>query len=297
MDIQYFITFREVSRCQSLTRAAERLGYAQSTVSIQIQTLEKHYNLKLFDRTNKFKLTESGLQLLQFADSIVNAYFNAEEHFTKEPKTIPAIGAIEALSTYFLHPYYEAYHRKFMDQNISFYPSSELDVIRKIKQNELDMGLILSTLLSDPELRTIQIREEKLVIVCQPDHPLSGEKNLNMSVLQNSSFIMTEKDCAYRVALERLMEVHDISYQIVTEMGSIECVKQCVIYGMGLAFIPLIAVQEQIDKNQLSFFTLKDELLPSFYSQIILHKNKRVSSSLQEFVDMITPRSNQAVSA
>ncbi|WP_161407506.1 LysR family transcriptional regulator [Paenibacillus silvestris] len=297
MDIQYFITFREVSRCQSLTRAAERLGYAQSTVSIQIQTLEKHYNLKLFDRTNKFKLTESGLQLLQFADSIVNAYFDAEEHFNKEPETNPAIGAIEALSTYFLPPYYQAYHRKYMDRNLSFYPSNELDVIRKMKQNELDMGLILSPYFSDPELKTIQIREEKLVIVCQPEHPLSGERNLHISVLQNSSFILTEKDCAYRTALERILDEHDISYQIVTEMGSIECVKQCVMYGMGLALVPLIAVQEQIAKNQLSFFTLKDELLPSFYTQIILHKNKRVSSSLQEFVDILSTHPNQAVSA
>ncbi|BFT70114.1 LysR family transcriptional regulator [Paenibacillus sp. P36] len=297
MDIQYFITFREVSRCQSLTRAAERLGYAQSTVSIQIQTLEKHYNQKLFDRTSKkFKLTESGLQLLQFADSIVNAYFNAEDHFTKEPKTNLAIGAIEALATYFLPPY-EAYKRKFMDRSISFFPSCELDLIRKIKQNELDMGLILSPHLSDPEMRTIQIREEKLVIVCPPDHPLSGEKNINMSELQNSSFILTEKDCGYRAALERLLEDHDISYQIVSEMGSIECVKQCVMYGMGLAFIPLIVVQEQIAKNQLSFFTLQDNLLPSFYTQIILHKNKRVSSSLQEFIDMLSHRVNQAVSA
>lgn len=61
MDIYYLRTFREVARQQSFTRAAEILGYAQSSVTTQIQRLEEEFQTSLFERYGrKIKLTDSG---------------------------------------------------------------------------------------------------------------------------------------------------------------------------------------------------------------------------------------------
>lgn len=60
MELIYFQTFREVAVRQSFTRAAEELGYAQSSVTTQIQKLEKAYSVKLFERYGrKLRLTSA----------------------------------------------------------------------------------------------------------------------------------------------------------------------------------------------------------------------------------------------
>jgi DNA-binding transcriptional LysR family regulator len=90
MDIQTFITFREVARCLNFTRAAERLGYAQPTITVQIQKLELEFNIHLFERNGKaLKLTTEGTKLLQYADRIVDAYMEAMDRFTTPPAGYP----------------------------------------------------------------------------------------------------------------------------------------------------------------------------------------------------------------
>lgn len=71
MDFTYLHTFREVAIRQSFTRAAEVLGYAQSSVTTQIQKLEKAYNVQLFERysNNKIRLTSAGEELYSWTNA------------------------------------------------------------------------------------------------------------------------------------------------------------------------------------------------------------------------------------
>lgn len=291
MDIQYFITLREVARCQSLTRAAERLGYAQPTISVQIQKLEAHFNTKLLERSSKkLKLTDDGLKLLNYADKIVEAYRSAEEAICHNEEFNLTIGTTETLAAFFLPPYFQAYVHKYPAANVMFFPTSDQEIIRKIKNNEIDIGIVLDTPVTDPELRAIRVRQEDLVVICPQDHPLHDQRDITVHDLHNSSFILTEKGCKYRAALESSMSESGVPYQIVSEMGSIEGIKQCVIYGMGIALIPKIAADDSIQKRLLSSFSIREDSLQPFYTQIIIHKNKHISTALDHMISLLTSR-------
>ncbi|MGE5704582.1 MAG: LysR family transcriptional regulator, partial [Clostridia bacterium] len=61
MDTRYLQTFREVAKWHSFTRAAEVLGYAQSSVTTQIQILEAEFGATLFERWGRrIRLTQAG---------------------------------------------------------------------------------------------------------------------------------------------------------------------------------------------------------------------------------------------
>ncbi|GBF74654.1 hypothetical protein PA598K_03011 [Paenibacillus sp. 598K] len=289
MDIQYFITFREVARCQNLTRAAIKLGYAQPTVSVQIQRLEHHFGTKLFERSSKrLKLTASGVQMLSYADQIVEGYHHALERFSTGANVNLAIGTTETLASFFLPPYFQAFRSRYPEANVVFFPTSDHEISRKIKSGELDIGIVLDMPVIDPELKAISVRNEEMIFICAKDHPLHGRQDMGMNELQNSSFILTEKGCCYRSALERSMHDKGITYQIVSEMGSLEGIKQCVLYGMGIAMIPKIAANEMLAKQQISAFSIREETLSSFYTQIIIHKNKHLSAPLRYLIELIT---------
>ncbi|MFC5446748.1 LysR family transcriptional regulator [Paenibacillus aestuarii] len=282
MDIQYYITFREVARTLNLTRAAERLGYAQPTVSVQIQKLEKHYRAKLLQRSGKsLQLTEEGLKLLRYADQITSAYREADETFAIPDQTHIAIGTIESLAAYYLPPFFQAFRRQYPALHVTIFPSSKDEIINKVKNGELDIGFILESPFSDPEICAEPLRQEELIVICPPGHPLGDREEIQLSDLHQNDLILTEAGCTYRMALERSLKDEQVLYQVVSQLGSIEAVKQCVMIGMGAALIPRIAAKDELDKGTLCGVKLRDEHFPLFYSQMIMHKNTHPSKPIQ----------------
>src|SRR3990170_440841 len=73
MEFRQLAAFREVARQSSFSRAAQRLGYVQSTVSAAVQSLERELGVPLFDRLGRTTvLTSAGLALLPYADQLLD---------------------------------------------------------------------------------------------------------------------------------------------------------------------------------------------------------------------------------
>jgi DNA-binding transcriptional LysR family regulator len=103
MELIYFQTFREVAARQSFTRAAEELGYAQSSVSTQIQKLENAYGVQLFERYGKqLRLTSSGEELLKLAVRMLDLYQESKETVARQAGGTLSIGTIDSLASYYL---------------------------------------------------------------------------------------------------------------------------------------------------------------------------------------------------
>lgn len=289
MDIQYFITFRTAARSLSLTKTADLLNYAQPTVSVQIKKLETHFGVKLFERhNNKLRLTEAGWKLLKYADQIVEGYLEAENAFIPRTSLELIIGTSETLAAFMLPHYFQKFWKKYPDVSVTFLPGLDADNLQRLKNDEIDLAVILNTPKSDPDLKTFLIREEPFVFICLPNHPLNGRNDVAVHELKNSSFIFTEKGCTYREALERVLRECGVEYKTVMEIGSIEGIKQCVMRGMGIAMIPYMAVKEQLQKQLLGSFTLQPGKIESFYTQILISKKKHISAPIHDLISWLT---------
>lgn len=103
MDLTYFHTFREVAHRKSFTRAAEELGYAQSSVTAQIQKLEKAYDTQLFERFGKgVRLTSSGEELLKLTVQMLDLFDESKEKLRTEGGGTISVGTMDSLAAYFL---------------------------------------------------------------------------------------------------------------------------------------------------------------------------------------------------
>ena len=116
MDLRQLKTFQVVATALSFTRAAERLDYAQSSVTAQIRALEEELGVPLFDRLGRrVALTDSGARLLEYADKLLSladeAYLAIAE--TDEPTGQLVISAPETLSAYRLPPLLKQFRQKF----------------------------------------------------------------------------------------------------------------------------------------------------------------------------------------
>ena len=85
MELRNLITFIHVAELGSFTKAAEQLGYSQSTISFQIKQLEDELDCLLFERINHtITLTERGHELVSYAHQVHTLTADFMENLKKE---------------------------------------------------------------------------------------------------------------------------------------------------------------------------------------------------------------------
>ncbi|SEO81226.1 LysR family transcriptional regulator [Paenibacillus sp. OV219] len=292
MELTYLRTFREVAKWGSFTKAAETLGYAQSSITTQIQKLEESYGTVLLERYGrKMVLTMAGEALLQYANDICRLHDESKEVVAKQSKGTLSIGTIETLASFYLPAYLQAYRKAYPDINVTIQPGNEPFIIESVKEGALDIGIILDPPFSDPELDCRILREEPLVIIASPDHKLVGRSEIHVEDLENESLILTEDGCTYRAMLLGVLKGNQVPYKLSYEFGSLEAIKQCVTYGLGIALLPRIAVAEEVRGGKVVAIPFIDPAC-KFYTQLICSKKKWKSKAYLGFLELLGDGSN-----
>lgn len=287
LELTYLKTFREVAKWGSYTRAAEVLGYAQSSITTQIQKLEEAYGAVLIERFGRsMRLTLAGEALLEYAGEMHRLHEESKEVVSRQSKGILSIGTIETLAAFFLPPHLQTYRQHFPEVNVMIQPGNEPHIIEAVKEGSVDVGIILDPPYSDPELHSTILREEELVIIANPGHPVAGKSSVQIADLEKESLILTEEGCTYRAMLLRTLKREQVSFTLSYEFGNLEAIKQCVMYGLGIALLPRIVVAEEVRKGNVAAIPLVHPDF-KFYTQLIYAKKKWQSQAFKGFLDII----------
>lgn len=287
MELVYLKTFREVAKWGSYSRTAEVLGYSQPSITTQIQRLEESYGAVLFERYGRqMRLTMAGEALLHYANEILRLHAESKEVIAQQTAGTLSIGTIETLAAYYLPPLLQHYREHYPDMNMVLQPGNEPAIIQGVKEGQLDFGFILDTPYTDPEVYTISIRQEELVIVTPLEHRLTQQSQVVVRDLENESLVLTEEGCTYRALLLKSLKENNVSYRLMSEFGSLEAIKQCVMYGWGVALLPRFAVEDEVKSGKLSAVPFYQHDC-HFYTQLIYLKRKWLPKAFEHFLRML----------
>ncbi|WP_079914601.1 LysR family transcriptional regulator [Paenibacillus sp. 32352] len=288
MDLTYFRTFREVARRASFTRAGEELGYAQSSVTMQIQKLEREYGVSLFERYGKqLRLTPPGEALLKLAVQMLDLYDQSKESIANQVNAAVTIGTIDSLAAYYLPPYLQQLRQLHPGLGIQLLPDSEAELVAKVKEGEYDVALLLDRHPADASLRCITVREEPLVLIAPPGHALTAAAEAALRDLEGCELIVSEGSCIYRSTFEKVLRDNGVAYRIGFELGSLEAIKHCVMNGLGIALLPRIAVEDELQRGKLAVIPFRHPDL-RFQLQVLLHPKKWMSQTLLSLIGLLT---------
>ncbi|WCN38469.1 LysR family transcriptional regulator [Aneurinibacillus uraniidurans] len=289
MELRQLHTFKTVVETKGFTRAAAALSYAQSSVTAQIQALEDELGVKLFDRLGKkIMLTTAGEQLLPYAIQMLDLHETALRAFTSH--TVPSgtltIGAPESLAAFRLPAIIRAYTQMYPDVKITLRPGVCWELRNLARSGELDIVFLL-----EPEVRELDLHIETLVhepmtVVAPPDHILAARDSVQTENFHGHTFLHTEPGCSYRTLFEQQLRSCGITPDTSLEFWSIEAIKNCVLSGLGLAFLPLITVQQEIQDGRLIPLAWDDRAC-RVATQMAYHKNKWLSPALSEFINLV----------
>lgn len=231
------LILNEVIKKGSMSKAAESLGMTASAVSLHLQHLERHYGLKLLNRsTRRLELTEAGRILWQQAETLANLMQETNEKMT-HLKAVPSGIVRLSLPTGFIRT---LEIRNLLSTVERDYPEIQLalfaeDSLAQLQQGAVDIALRAGEIHDSPDNVVHRLADWEILIVASPEylqqHPISQTTDLlTAHWLNHSDFVLLNAFEALN--LPRLLPEHRIecpnasasAYYLATE-------------GMGLVFI------------------------------------------------------------
>lgn len=281
MTIRHLRIFIEVAETGSMSLAAKNCFISQPTVSQTIHELERHYQVNLFERlSKKLYITPAGEQLLTYAQKVLNQFdvleTNMEEYHAAEQIRVGATITVGAcLLSYILNDLKQIHpqlHTYACVANTSL-------VERKLLNSELDVALV-EGIISSPDLISIPVVDDFLVLAAAKDHPLAGKKQVHLKDLSQYDFVMREKGSGTRKLFEDYLIKNNIPYHIAWEATCLDAIKSAVLYNQCISAISVRLVEHEIKNGAIHVIRSNDSSWDrNFY--LVYHKDKFISEPMR----------------
>ena len=295
MDITFeqINAFKAVAKHRNFSTAAKKLYRTQSAVSIQIARLEENIGQKLFHRTTRMiSLTEAGQILLKCVKGIDHIIDETEQELNdllEMERGRLKISTSDTTACYRIPGILQEYRKKYPKIEIIVRNSTSLKSIEMVLQGDVDFGIVTLSYLS-PELAVIPLFSRSDVLICHPQHKLSGRKKLFLKDLENYSMVLLDRNCSSRRILDDACDRAKVKLNIGMELSSIEVVKSFVAINAGISIVPEVSVRADIDSGKLKVLKITDfEGDKKKKMGVIYRKDRYLSISSKRFLEMLSP--------
>lgn len=289
MELRNLITFIHVAELGSFTKAAEQLGYSQSTISFQIKQLEDELNCLLFERINHtITLTQRGHELVSYAHKVRALTDEFKDNIEEEKECVGNIHVVtpDSVCEEMINNYYLDFHKKFPGISIKFTTADTAVMFEMIDRNEADLIVTLDA--HSYKKDYIIAKEEHLPMhfVAKSDSKFSGKKNLSIKDIIDEPFILTEYGQGYRKVFDKELAKKSLEIIPVLEIGRTDIITSIISDSDMISYLPDFVTKDMVDSGKLCYLDICDMNL-EIWKQLIYHKNKWMSKSLKTVVNYI----------
>ncbi len=289
MDLLQLEHFLAVVEERTFTRAAERVCRTQPAVSQSIKKLEEEVGAPLFARdVHEVSLTEAGQVLAEYARRMVGLRDEAMRQVS-EIKSLKAgtlaIAAHESAAVYLLPAPLRTYLQRFPDIRVGIYRSRLTEIPRQVMDRQVDVGFVKD----DPafhELQSIEVHVDHMLCIASPDHPLAGRDDVTVRDLREEQFVLHHLCGSTADMVLRLFERHGMRCRIAAELWSFENIKNFVQEQVGLAIVPGVTVQRELDNGTLAKIPVRELSVPR-RTLMIYREQGYVSDSARELIKIV----------
>ncbi len=280
-------TFIAVAEYKKMSEAAKRLYISQPTVSQVISDLESEYQAMLFERFSKeLRITPAGLLLLDNAREIVAIHEQLEQSMKNINALRPLrIGATLTIGNTLMGTLVDNLIQKYPDIDITVFVDNTKIIEHRMIHNELDIALVEGIIIRQ-EIITKPVLEDYLCLICGKNHPFASRTSITMEDLRHQNFIMREKGSGTRAIFENIMITHHIPFVTKWECSSRCAIVDAVRHNLGLGVLSLRCIKEYVDSGDIVVCSVEGVSMKRYF-YLCHHKNRPITSQMQDFTDMI----------
>lgn len=286
-------TFLTVSRERSFSKASAKLGISQPAVTQQVKFIEKYLAVKIIERKkNGIKLTNEGEELYKIATRLEKEIHSSEKDILKiiNKEITFKLGASYIIGTYVIPGHCLNTIGKAINNDIKLTIDDGENIIQKIKDRKIDVGLIESPIM-DNDLIYREWLEDELVIVSNA--PIS--KTLKTEELYDFSWVCRDEGSPTRQVVAEVFEELGVScksFDVLSEVSNTTAVLQTIKKSEKNLDKPVVsvisrhAITDEVAKGELFEARLRGYTMTrKFY--IVYSKENKHNAYVDNVVDYI----------
>ena len=280
MTIRHLKIFLTVAETGKMSLAAKQLYLTQPTISQAIRELEEHYNTRLFDRLSKrLYITEEGKHLMDLAQIAVRAFDELEHQMQSEAKIEHfRIGATVTVGSCLLPSLLEDFLLRRPALDTFSFIGNTATIDEKLLRSALDVGIV-EGIIHSPDLISIPMVEDFLVLAYSKDHPFASLRSFVPSDLEGMDFVMREKGSGTRALFEDYLRANRIRIRCRIEAPLPEAMKHAILSNHCLAVISVRLIEEELQKGTIRMLPHPENAWNRTFN-LVYHKDKLLTDSI-----------------
>ena len=283
MDLKNLKTFIQVVELGNFTRAGEKLGYAQPTISFQIRQLEEELGVQLFDRINHtITLTSQGKEVLNYAYEICQKINDLEEHMRNdfEIKGTVRVGMSDSMCSWLMEGQFANLRKQFPGIRLKITTTSTEGILQLLDKNEVDLAYTLDRHVYHKDYIIAGEERIDMHFVTSSTDPIANQKSFSIFDIVKLPCILTEPGMSYRKLLEQYLAKKSLQIDPILEIGNTDLICRLVERGIGIAFLPDYATEKAVNEKRLVRLPI-EEFSIEIWKQLLYHRNKSLTPPIK----------------
>lgn len=288
MDFDQLNTFLEIVRLKSFSKAAQTCFRTQPAISAQIRQMEQELGTQLFERFgSKISLTTAGKIFAEYARTILDTKrqaFDEIRELERVPRGELTIAATEATCVKVLPQVFADYKEEFPGVQLQVVRQSGGRAVQSVLDNSVDFG-VTQLPVEEKRLEVVQIHSDEIRLLAPPEHPLTERSSTSAERISEFPLLLP-KQGRTRERIDKYLDDFEDELTISMELESSEMIKQFIIAGLGVGFLPVTHAKEEIEAGKLAAIRL--DPLPMIRTiGLVYRKDKALSRAALGFIEAI----------
>ncbi len=296
MHIKLLKVFCDVAVRQSFSAGARENEVSQSAASQMVHQLEERLGVRLLDRSKRpLVLTPEGQVFYRGCRKLLDRYWALEEEVRTLHEDVSgrvSVASIYSVGLSHMNESVQEFLSRHPKANVRVEYQHPDRVYAMVERDQADVGLVSYPRSS----RTVQAtawREEPMVVVCSPQHPLAARGEMDIRQLHGCTMVSFDSNLIIRREIDRELTSRDIEVNVAMEFDNTETIKRAIEINAGVGLLPAPTVQREIASGTLVAIPLRGTPLVRPLG-IIQRKGKELSRTARQFIEFLLEKAERS---
>lgn len=289
VKLELYRVFKEVAEAGNITAAAQTLFISQSAVSQSIKQLEAELQTRLFARNSRgVTLTADGRMLYEYVRSAMGLLETGEEKLFQSRDLQMGhltIGASDTVTSQFLLPYLDRFHRQYPAIHIQIISGRSHKVLGLLQSGKVDIAFA-STPQEGASLETFPCLATHSIFVAGAEYPCDFDHVYTLEEIARFPLILLERKASSRLYLEKYFLQNGLHLNPEIELGARSLLVDLAAIGFGVAGVTEEFVRRELESGRLRKLRTSFDIPPRSVDLCVL-RDVPLTSAAQRFSDFI----------